>query len=59
MNHPDALRSLLELVAQGQLSPDGALDKLKYFDFEPVGDFARVDHHRTLRTGLAPNAVKA
>ncbi|NES98283.1 MAG: nickel pincer cofactor biosynthesis protein LarB [Desertifilum sp. SIO1I2] len=52
MNHPDALRSLLELVAQGQLSPDGALEKLKYFDFEPVGDFARVDHHRTLRTGF-------
>lgn len=52
MNHPDALRTLLESVAQGQTSPDSALEKLKYFDFEPVGDFARIDHHRTLRTGF-------
>jgi NCAIR mutase (PurE)-related protein len=29
-----------------------ALDKLKYFDFEPIEDFAKVDHHRSLRTGF-------
>jgi NCAIR mutase (PurE)-related protein len=34
------------------VSPSSALDKLKYFDFEQVGDFAKIDHHRTLRTGF-------
>lgn len=52
MTQPEALRSLLHAVAQGQLNPDAALDKLKYFDFEPVADFAKVDHHRALRTGF-------
>ncbi len=52
MNHPDALHQLLRNVATGDLSPDAALDKLKYFAYEPVEDFARVDHHRALRTGF-------
>lgn len=52
MTQPDALRVLLNAVSQGQLSPEAALDQLKYFDFEPVDDFAKVDHHRTLRTGF-------
>lgn len=52
MPQPEALRHLLEAVAQGQISPDIALDKLKHFDFEPVGEFARIDHHRSLRTGF-------
>lgn len=56
MSNPEALRDLLNAVAQGQVSPDLALDKLKHFDFEPVGDFAKIDHHRTLRTGF-PEAV--
>jgi NCAIR mutase (PurE)-related protein len=46
------LRDLLEAVAQGQMQPDQALDKLKHFDLEAVGDFAQVDHHRALRTGF-------
>jgi len=49
---PDRLRELLQAVAQGQVSPDQALDQLKYLDFEPVEEFAKVDHHRTLRTGF-------
>ncbi|MGF1567476.1 MAG: nickel pincer cofactor biosynthesis protein LarB [Nodosilinea sp.] len=52
MTQPDALRTLLDAVAQGQLSPDTAFDQLKYLDFEPIDDFAKVDHHRTLRTGF-------
>jgi NCAIR mutase (PurE)-related protein len=52
VTQPDALRSLLQAVSQGQLSPDTAFDQLKYLDFEPVDDFAKVDHHRTLRTGF-------
>lgn len=52
MSNPEALRDLLNAVALGNLSPDSALDQLKYFDFEPIGDFAKVDHHRSLRTGF-------
>lgn len=52
MTQPDAIRSLLEAVSQGHLSPADALDHLKYLDFEPIEDFAKVDHHRTLRTGF-------
>ncbi len=52
MLHPDALKSLLEAIASGQVSPVDALDKLKYLDVEAVGDFAQIDHHRSLRTGF-------
>jgi len=52
VTQPDALRTLLNAVAQGQLSPDRAFDQIKYFDFEPIDDFAKVDHHRPLRTGF-------
>ena len=52
VTQPEILRRILEAVAQGKLSPEIALDKLKYFDFEPVSDFAKVDHHRALRTGF-------
>ena len=34
------------------MTPDAALEKLKYFAYEPVSDFARIDHHRSLRTGF-------
>ncbi|HEY9845936.1 MAG TPA: hypothetical protein V6D03_07030, partial [Candidatus Caenarcaniphilales bacterium] len=52
MAQPEALQFLLEAVAAGEVSPAGALDKLKHFAFEPVGNFARIDHHRALRTGF-------
>ncbi|NEO65685.1 MAG: nickel pincer cofactor biosynthesis protein LarB [Moorea sp. SIO4G2] len=52
MTQPEALKSLLEAVAAGDLSPTVALDKLKDFTYEEVGDFAKIDHHRTLRTGF-------
>ncbi len=52
MTQPEGLRSLLEAVAAGNVSPDIALDKLKHFTYEPVGEFARIDHHRKLRTGF-------
>lgn len=52
MTQPEALRSLLESVANGDVSPSVALEKLKHFSYEPVGEFARIDHHRTLRTGF-------
>lgn len=52
MTQPEALRTLLSAVAQGQISPDAALEQLKYLEFEPIEDFAKVDHHRALRTGF-------
>ena len=52
MTQPEGLKSLLESVATGNVSPDVALDKLKHFAYEPVGEFARIDHHRHLRTGF-------
>ena len=32
-----------------QTSVEDALEKLKHFDYENVGDFAKIDHHRFLR----------
>jgi hypothetical protein len=52
VTEPEALRSLLEGVANGNVSLDSALDKLKHLAYEPVGEFAKIDNHRTLRTGF-------
>ncbi len=52
MGQPEALRSLLDQVAIGAIHPDDALTQLKHFDFQPVEDFAKLDHHRALRTGF-------
>ncbi|NER29966.1 MAG: nickel pincer cofactor biosynthesis protein LarB [Symploca sp. SIO1C4] len=52
MTQPEALQSLLAAVAAGEVSPEVALDELKHLTFEPVQDFAKIDHHRTLRTGF-------
>ena len=48
----EQLLDLLRGVAQGQVSPDLALDRLKSLDTQLVADFARLDHHRSLRTGF-------
>ncbi|MDJ0509740.1 MAG: nickel pincer cofactor biosynthesis protein LarB [Crocosphaera sp.] len=50
--NPDALQNLLNAIATGKITPDTALEKLKHLNFEPVADFAKVDHHRHLRTGF-------
>ncbi|MEA5553540.1 nickel pincer cofactor biosynthesis protein LarB [Anabaena cylindrica UHCC 0172] len=52
MTQPEALRSLLAAVANGKISPDKAFDSLKDLNYESVGDFAKIDHHRQLRTGF-------
>jgi len=52
MTNEKALRSLLEAVAHGNVTPDKALDSLKDLAYERVGDFAKIDHHRSLRTGF-------
>ena len=48
---PDRLRRLLEQVANGDLSPDAALEECRALPFEDLG-FAKIDHHRALRSGL-------
>jgi pyridinium-3,5-biscarboxylic acid mononucleotide synthase len=49
--HPSALRKLLEEVRDGSVSPDDAVSRLRHMPFEDLG-FAKVDHHRRLRSGL-------
>lgn len=51
-NENQNLRSLLNQVANGDISTESALAQLKYLDYEPVGEFAKIDHHRGLRTGF-------
>jgi NCAIR mutase (PurE)-related protein len=52
---PKTLRDLLEAVQKGQVSPDQAVEQLRTLPYEDLG-FAKVDHHRALRTGF-PEAV--
>jgi len=48
---PNRLRALLAEVSGGTLSADEALEQLRSLPFEDLG-FAKVDHHRHLRTGF-------
>ena len=66
MIESDAIRELLQAVAAGHLSPEKAFDKLDKLQqtssqvsnhaesqgYETVGDFAKIDHQRTERTGF-------
>ncbi len=52
MTQPEALKTLLNSVALGDISPEDAIAKLKHLSYERVGDFAHIDHHRALRTGF-------
>src|SRR5512140_2683031 len=45
------LKALLVEVSAGKLSADEALEVLRSLPFEDLG-FAKVDHHRQLRTGF-------
>lgn len=48
----NSLRELLIRVSSGDVSVDGALERLKHLPFEDIG-FACIDHHRGLRRGLS------
>ena len=50
MNDATLLRLLTE-VSAGQVSPAEALDSLRLLPYEDLG-FAKLDHHRGLRTGI-------
>lgn len=45
------LRNILEQVNEGKLTIDSAVEALRNFPFSELG-FAKVDHHRSLRTGF-------
>jgi pyridinium-3,5-biscarboxylic acid mononucleotide synthase len=47
----DSIRKLFQQVRAGKLSPDEAVSRLRHLPFEDLG-FAKVDHHRALRTGM-------
>src|SRR5690606_13976366 len=47
---PDRLKALLERVARGETSVDGALASLRELPYRDIG-VATVDHHRALRQG--------
>ena len=46
----DELRNLLKNIQDGKLDIDTAMMRLRHLPFENLG-YARVDHHRNLRTG--------
>ena len=50
MNSSD-LKKLFNAVTRGEISADDAVARLRHMPFEDLG-FAKVDHHRTLRTGM-------
>ncbi len=52
MSQPEALEKLLQAIATGDVSPETALLKLKHLPFESLDEFAKIDHHRQLRTGF-------
>ena len=47
----ESLHKLFDEVRRGKLSPDDAVARLRHLPFEDLG-FAKVDHHRALRTGM-------
>ncbi|MBV6627517.1 MAG: nickel pincer cofactor biosynthesis protein LarB [Rivularia sp. (in: Bacteria)] len=52
MTDEKALQSLLNAVANGTVTTDAAFSQLKNLAYEPIDDFAKIDHHRSLRTGF-------
>jgi len=49
--HEQHLRDILSHVADGRLPVEEALERLRHLPYEDLG-FARVDHHRAIRTGF-------
>jgi len=47
----DHIRRILDQVAAGRMSAEGALKRLRHLPFEDLG-FAKLDLHRTLRRGI-------
>jgi NCAIR mutase (PurE)-related protein len=54
---PATLLEILSAIERGALTPEAAAERLKSLPFEDLGH-SRVDHHRSLRTGL-PEVIYA
>jgi NCAIR mutase (PurE)-related protein len=54
---PDALLELFKALQNGTASPKEALDRLTHMPYEDI-EFAKIDHHRSLRTGM-PEVIYA
>jgi len=52
MWNEQTIRQMLNRVAQGQQSIDDAMASLRSLPYEDAGDFAKLDHHRSLRQGF-------
>src|SRR5215211_6005503 len=52
---PEQLRALLAGVQSGDIGIEAALEQLKRLPYDDLG-FAKIDHHRPLRTG-APEVI--
>jgi NCAIR mutase (PurE)-related protein len=55
MSSPDFLLKLLKAIRAGKISPEQGLERLVDLPYEDI-EFAKIDHHRALRTGL-PEAI--
>ena len=53
----DTILAMLQCVRDGELRPDEAMERLANLPYEEAG-FAKIDHHRRLRTGL-PEVIYA
>lgn len=54
----EEILKIMKRVSAGKLAPEKALEKLRHLPFEDIFDFAKVDHHRHLRSGI-PEVVYA
>jgi pyridinium-3,5-biscarboxylic acid mononucleotide synthase len=52
MSDRQSLEKLLQAIAEGNISPQQGVEQLKYLNFEAIEDFAKIDHHRQIRTGF-------
>jgi hypothetical protein len=48
---PDLLRELLAAIQAGKVSPEEGMERLAHLPYEDL-EFAKIDHHRVLRTGM-------
>jgi pyridinium-3,5-biscarboxylic acid mononucleotide synthase len=53
----DTILAMLQCVRDGELRPEEAMERLANMPYEEAG-FAKIDHHRSLRTGL-PEVIYA
>jgi len=54
---PEKLRELLASLQQGRTTTEEAVKRLSHLPYEDI-DFAKIDHHRPLRTGM-PEVIYA